>query len=656
MRGGARRRTLVGVRLAHGDPAARHVDRSRLRRVAGRDSPAARELAAGERCAVAFALDAKSGNSAARTVVATLPGRDRSKYILFCAHGDSDSGGPGANDNASGVAIVLEIARSVAAAVKSGALPQPAWDLRFASWGGEISSTREYAAGLEKDPSRLQAVFNYDQSGFGSSKDALYVEPDDVPANRELVTLVRSVMTDHVGEQGFPAHAASVKTQGGTDSYVFQPRAQGATVYPAVTLYTSAWDKERALPVTEGFPPIRWYPGEQPGMVTVDGDAFYHSVGDTPANTTDREPGNMGWCARVGLLSALRLMSGEVRAEAAGPRRSRAIMRSMQTISRFACTLGVFALGAVSLLGASPASAQAPTPAQQQAPPAAQQPPDPAADALRAGQQLMRDGKADEALAAYLKAVEQFPTSVPARIRVGVQLDLMGRYAEARTHFEKALAMPLTPAQEASALRSMAMAYAFENNCKAAIPYESRLYERYLTKDKDFYMAGEIANELARVCLEAGDYATAEAWYKRGYEAGLQEPNISAARKDLWEFRWQHAQARLAARRGDKALAGKHVAAAKAALDTGTNPDQAPFFPYLVGYVAFYSGDYKAALAEFAKGNQNDPFVLSLIAQSHEKLGDQAAAMECYKKVMTFTTHNPNNAFARPLARKKLGL
>jgi tetratricopeptide (TPR) repeat protein len=268
----------------------------------------------------------------------------------------------------------------------------------------------------------------------------------------------------------------------------------------------------------------------------------------------------------------------------------------------------------------------------------------------------MRDGKADEALAAYLKAAEQFPASVPARIRVGQQLDLMGRYAEARTHFEKALAMPLTPAQEASALRSMAMAYAFENNCKAAIPYESRLYERYLTKDKDFYMAGEIANELARVCLETGDYATAEAWYKRGYEAGLQEPNISAARKDLWEFRQQHAQARLAARRGNKALAEKHVAAAKAALDTGTNPDQAPFFPYLAGYVAFYGGDYKTALAEFAKGNQNDPFVLSLIAQSHEKLGDQASAMDYYRKVMAFTTHNPNNAFARPLARKKLGL
>lgn len=273
-------------------------------------APLRETLAAGGAVRMAFSLDAMSGSAAAHTLVATLPGRDRSRYVLFCAHGDSDSGGPGANDNASGVAIVLEIARTIAAAVKSGALPQPAWDLRFASWGGEISSTREYLAGVEQDPSRLQAVFNYDQSGFGSSKDALYVEPDDVPANAAVVTLTRAVMSDHIGAAGFPGRAASVRTQGGTDSYVFQPRAQGATVYPAVTLYTSAWDRERALPVTQGFPPINWYADEKPGMVTVDGDAFYHSVGDTPANTTDREPSNMGWCARVGLLSALRMMAG----------------------------------------------------------------------------------------------------------------------------------------------------------------------------------------------------------------------------------------------------------------------------------------------------------------------------------------------------------
>jgi Zn-dependent M28 family amino/carboxypeptidase len=271
--------------------------------------PLRERLAAGEKVQVSFALEAKSGNDTADTVVATLPGRDHSKYVLFCAHGDSDSAGPGADDNASGVAVVLEIARAAAAAVKSGAVKRPAYDLRFAAWGGEMSSSREYATGMDKETPRLQAVFNYDQAGFGSSKDALYVEPDDVEVNAVVIGLVRTVMKDHLGTRGFPQHAASIKRQGGTDSYVFQnTRTPGATVYPAVTLYTSAWDRPNALPITAGMPPLNWYADEKPGMVTVDGDAFYHSVGDTPANTTDTEPFNMGWCARVGLLSALRLV------------------------------------------------------------------------------------------------------------------------------------------------------------------------------------------------------------------------------------------------------------------------------------------------------------------------------------------------------------
>jgi len=274
--------------------------------IAPREAAPLRErLAAGEQIRVAYTLDATSGHGPAHTVVATLPGKDHSKHILFCAHGDSDSGGPGADDNASGVAIVLEAARTLSEAVRSGRIPQPGWDLRFAVWGGEIASTRQYVAAMGQG---LEAVINYDQSGFGSAKNALYVEPDDVEANHVLVTLIRAVMEDHLGSPGFPERAASVKSQGGTDSYVFQPKAAEATVYPAVTLYTSAWDRERALPVTVGFPPLNWYPDEQPGMVTVDGDAFYHSVGDTPANTTDTEPFNMGWCARVGVLTALRLM------------------------------------------------------------------------------------------------------------------------------------------------------------------------------------------------------------------------------------------------------------------------------------------------------------------------------------------------------------
>lgn len=271
--------------------------------------PLRARVAAGGKARVSFTLEARRGRDAADTVVATLPGKDRSRYILFCAHGDSDSGGPGADDNASGVAAVLEIARAAAAAVKAGLMEQPAWDLRFAAWGGEMTSTREYVASMAADPSRLQAVINFDQAGFAAGRDALYVEPDDVPVNREIVTVVRAVMRDHLGAAGFPSHAASVKSQGGTDSYVFQDtRGPGAAPYPAVTLYTSAWDEPQAVKVTDGFPPIGWFDDEKPGMVTVSGDPVYHSTGDTPARTTDTKPFDMGWCARVALLSARRLM------------------------------------------------------------------------------------------------------------------------------------------------------------------------------------------------------------------------------------------------------------------------------------------------------------------------------------------------------------
>jgi len=239
-------------------------------------------------------------------------------------------------------------------------------------------------------------------------------------------------------------------------------------------------------------------------------------------------------------------------------------------------------------------------------------------------------------------------------VRQGVAADLAGNYADARKAFAQAIDIASDPQAKAQALRSMAMSYAFESNCKEATKYEEPLYQQYLDV-KDFFNAGEIANELARVCLESGDLDTAAKWYQNGHDAGVREPDIKPDRKDLWEFRQEHALARLAARRGNKAEAQKHVDNAKIILDKGTNPQQAAFYPYLVGYVAFYAGDYKNALTELQKGNQNDPFILLLMAQSYEKIGDDAQAKTLYQKIMTFNAHNPTNAFARPIARKKLG-
>jgi tetratricopeptide (TPR) repeat protein len=234
-------------------------------------------------------------------------------------------------------------------------------------------------------------------------------------------------------------------------------------------------------------------------------------------------------------------------------------------------TIGAIPSTLLVILGARvPLFAQAP--AQQQ-----QQP-----EFVKQGQQLMRNGKTEEALALYRQTLQTSPNSIPANIAAGSVLDLMGKRDEARKCFTKAIDVADTPEGTASAKRAMAMSYAFEGNCNKTIEYEQQVFDFYGTV-KNFFQQGEIADEAARVCIDSGNLDTAYKWYKLGHDTGLKETDIKPARQDLWNFRWEHAQARIAARRGDQADAQKHVAAAKAILDKGTIPEQAPFFPSFDG-------------------------------------------------------------------------
>lgn len=274
---------------------------------------------------------------------------------------------------------------------------------------------------------------------------------------------------------------------------------------------------------------------------------------------------------------------------------------------------------------------------------------------VRRAQQLVRSGSLEDALSVYQTELKSSPDSVAANNGAGVILDLLGRTKEAKKYFERAIDLADTPAAKANARRALAMSYAFDNDCANTAKYEEMAAD-YWASVPDYFRQGELLNEAARVCIEAGSFDTAEKLYRRGEEAGLKEPNITPARTALWKFRTEHALARLAVRRGQPDVAKQHVAAARALLDA--NPemakDQEIFFPYLTGYVALYSGDAKTALADFQKARQDDPFIQILIAQAYEKLGDKEQAQAYYRKASTATAHNPPVAFARPLAAKKL--
>ena len=307
----------------------------------------------------------------------------------------------------------------------------------------------------------------------------------------------------------------------------------------------------------------------------------------------------------------------------------------------------VLLLSACTLVAQTPAPAAAP-----QAAPAAQPdiPPQ-----LKQAQELNRDGKQAEALAILTKMLASDPDNYEVNISAGSVLDLMGDYDKARTYLKHAIEVAPTD-RRVQSLRTMAVSYAFQCDMPKVLNFEQLAAETQINAQK-FTDAAGTYNELARIYLECGDAPSANKWYLTGYQTAAKSLNLPEADRDLWSFRLQSAKARVAAREGNAAEANADLATAKALLDAGKIPaNQKVFYPYLAGYLAFYAGNYKTAIDELQKADQKDPFILALLAQAYEKSGNSDEAMKLYRQILTINAHNPTNAFARPLAKKKLGM
>jgi aminopeptidase YwaD len=96
-----------------------------------------------------------------------IPGRDRSREIVYSCHLDHPS--PGANDNASGCAGVLETALVLKRLIAQGRLPQPARTIRFI-WPCEVECTIALLNARPEFASRTLATIHLDMIGGDTEK------------------------------------------------------------------------------------------------------------------------------------------------------------------------------------------------------------------------------------------------------------------------------------------------------------------------------------------------------------------------------------------------------------------------------------------------------------------------------------------------------
>lgn len=113
------------------------------------------------RLQISYRARATEGPVAVANVVGEVIGRERpDEFVVVGAHLDSWDSATGAQDNATGVAMVLEAARAIAALGRP-----PIRSIRFALWGGEeqgLLGSTAYVRAHARELDRLVAVLNAD--------------------------------------------------------------------------------------------------------------------------------------------------------------------------------------------------------------------------------------------------------------------------------------------------------------------------------------------------------------------------------------------------------------------------------------------------------------------------------------------------------------
>ena len=226
-------------------------------------------LARGEQITLHAIVRAEMKPSNYEVVSAIIPGSDRAgEEIVFSCHLCHQK--PGANDNASGAAAILEAARTLTSLIRRGELQPPRRTIRFI-WPPEINGTVAYFAEHPEIVKRMKAVVHCDMVGgnYAITKSVLHVThtPASLPS---CVNAVADVFAEYAiagalkAASGAGSEDALISAEGSKDSFVAD-----------ITPFQMGSDHDVYQEGSFRVPAI--YLRDWP-------DVFIHTNNDTPAN------------------------------------------------------------------------------------------------------------------------------------------------------------------------------------------------------------------------------------------------------------------------------------------------------------------------------------------------------------------------------------
>ena len=272
------------------------------------------------------------------------------------------------------------------------------------------------------------------------------------------------------------------------------------------------------------------------------------------------------------------------------------------------------------------------------------------------GQVLFNRGELEEARTNFERAVALDNNTPRVYNLLGNYHLLRGDYARAREMYRHALKRTVKGTAPFGPNFGLTYTYVYEGNIPEALKVLTRFQDQYSrTSGAAEFPPVFIWNAIARLHLENGQPAEALKFYERGYQT-VPGSKLPAEEKMIWQGRLHHGRGRALAKLGKHEEAWKEAELIKKMIDE--NPERGkqfmPAYHYIAGYLKLEGGDHAKALEHLKQADQTDLFHKLLLARAYDRSGDAASAQKIYREIVDSKQNNLERALAVPEAKKKL--
>lgn len=243
---------------------------------------------------------------------------------------------------------------------------------------------------------------------------------------------------------------------------------------------------------------------------------------------------------------------------------------------------------------------------------------------------LMKTGRFDESIAQYRKALSIDPHFTASNFGIASNLMFQNKHEEAIAESRKLEKTARDDAARRLAMFTRTLVYVDQGKTAEALDEMQKQYELGAKIGDTVAMAGDVVS-MGDVLLEAGKADQALQRYEQALNLQLKSSLPEDVKEDA-RLAHHYNVGRVALKKNDLAKAKAEAAAYLEGANAKSNDARIRQAHALTAMTALQEKKYDQAIEELGKANQQDPYVIYLVAVAQQKKGDQAQARETFKR------------------------